>query len=174
MAPFAKWTGALQRYTEASAKLKPGSCEAKNFTQCHYDQWRAFLDSLKGADKLTQLQEVNKFANQAQYIVDDVNWGESDYWATPFEFMAKFGDCEDYAIIKFMSLKALGFSPDEMRVVAVKDMNLKVGHAVLIVFLAGKAYVLDNQVKIVVEAEKIRHYQPVFSINEAAWWRHRV
>ena len=58
--------------------------------------------------------------------------------------------------------------------VAVKDMNLKVGHAILAVFVDGKVYILDNQIKIVVEAKKIRHYRPVFSINETNWWRHRA
>jgi predicted transglutaminase-like cysteine proteinase len=88
--------------------------------------------------------------------------------------MEKFGDCEDYAISKFMSLKLLGFSDDMLRVVAVKDLNLKVGHAVLIVILDGKYYLLDNQIKQVVETKTVRHYQPVFSISTRYWWRHRL
>ncbi len=63
--------------------------------------------------------------------------------------------------------------------VAVKDLNLKVGHAVLIVKLKDpktkkrKTYLLDNQIKKVVEAKTVRHYEPVFSINKNFWWRHR-
>jgi len=72
--------------------------------------------------------------NKAKYITDKNNWGRKDYWATPAEFMKNFGDCEDYAIIKYLSLRQLGFKESELRVVAVKDLNLKVGHAVLIVF----------------------------------------
>ena len=87
--------------------------------------------------------------------------------------MAKFGDCEDYSIAKFMSLRQLGFSNAELRVVAVKDLNLKIGHAVLAVYLDGKALILDNQIRKVVEAKTIRHYVPVFSINEKFWWRHK-
>ncbi|MBM3582838.1 MAG: hypothetical protein FJX37_12840 [Alphaproteobacteria bacterium] len=83
-----------------------------------------------------------------------------------------FGDCEDYAIAKYVALKMLGFSMDETRVVAVKDLNLKVGHAILVVFVDGKAWVLDNQIPQGIEAAKIRHYDPVFSINEKYWWRH--
>ena len=173
MKPFKKWNLALKRYTEAEAELK-GGCDSKKFTKCHYDEWIAFLDTVRGKDKLAQLKAVNKHMNKSKYIIDQTNWGKKDYWATPFEFMAKFGDCEDYAITKFMSLKQLGFDAKDLRVVAVKDMNLKVGHAILAVFVEGKVYILDNQVKIVVEAKKIRHYKPVFSINETHWWRHRA
>ena len=84
---------------------------------------------------------------------DPVNWGQKDYWATPLEFMAKFGDCEDYAIAKFMSLRRLGWKTSKC-VVAVKDLNLKVGHAILVVYLDDKVYVLDNQIKQVIEAGK--------------------
>jgi predicted transglutaminase-like cysteine proteinase len=88
--------------------------------------------------------------------------------------MTKFGDCEDYAIAKFLSLKRLGWTDDELRVAAVKDLNLNVGHAVLIVYYGGKTWVLDNQIRRVVATASIRHYQPVYSINETSWWRHRV
>ena len=172
--PFKKWNAAMARYTKEKAKQGKGACDAKKFNKCHYDEWTKFLDSVKGKDKLAQLKAVNKHMNKVKYIVDRTNWGKKDYWATPVEFMARFGDCEDYAITKFMSLKRLGFDAKTLRVVAVKDMNLKVGHAILVVFLGDKPYILDNQVKIVVEARKIRHYRPVFSINEKAWWRHRV
>ena len=111
--------------------------------------------------------------NTRRYITDPRNWGVPDYWATPGEFMSKFGDCEDYAIAKFLSLKRLGWTDDELRIAAVKDLNLKVGHAVLIVYHAGKTWVLDNQIRRVVETNSVRHYQPVYSINETAWWRHR-
>jgi len=54
-----------------------------------------------------------------------------------------------------------------------KDLNLKIGHAVLVVFEGGKTYLLDNQIKSVVETKTVRHYKPVYSINDKAWWRHR-
>ena len=86
---------------------------------------------------------------------------------------------EDYAIIKYLSLRRLGFPEEDLRVVAVKDLNLKVGHAVLIVFWADpktgkkRSLLLDNQIKKVVASRSARHYQPVFSINKDYWWRHR-
>jgi len=111
-------------------------------------------------------------------VTDSSNWGRKDYWATPGEFLTRFGDCEDYAIVKYLSLRALGIPDKNLRVVAVKDLNLKTGHAVLMVIFKDKKtkknryLVLDNQIKQVVDSRKIRHYQPVFSINRTSWWRH--
>ena len=139
-----------------------------------FKKWLDFIDTLKDKDKTVQVAEINKLMNQADYVQDQTNWGISDYWASPGEFLSKFGDCEDYAIAKYMALKYLGFPPEKMRIVAVKDLNLKVGHAILAVYLDDQVAILDNQIKIVVDSRKIRHYEPVYSINEKAWWRHRA
>ncbi len=171
--PFKKWLTAIERYTRERAKMD-GSCKTTKMNKCHYNVWMAFLKKTSKLDKMSQIKEVNRYMNQAKYITDKNNWGKKDYWSSPGEFFARFGDCEDYAIAKFLSLKLLGFKSDEIRVVAVKDLNLKVGHAIMVVFLDGKPYVLDNQIKQVVAANTIKHYQPVFSISLDTWWRHRM
>jgi predicted transglutaminase-like cysteine proteinase len=60
-----------------------------------------------------------------------------------------------------------------MRIVVLQDLNLKVTHAVLAVDLDGKTWILDNQIKQVIDAERIRHYRPVYSVNEKGWWLHK-
>jgi predicted transglutaminase-like cysteine proteinase len=52
-------------------------------------------------------------------------------------------------------------------------MNLGVGHAILAAYHDEKIFILDNQIKVVADSRRIRHYKPVFSINEQFWWRHR-
>jgi len=175
--PFKKWTSALKRYSKEKLK-KSGKCTQPGLDICNYGQWKAFLEPLKKKGKIAQLKAVNNRMNKARYIQDASNWGKKDYWASPAQFMARFGDCEDYAIVKYLSLRYLGWKERDLRVVAVKDLNLKVGHAVLVAFIKDKktkkkrAVVLDNQIKKVVYASSIRHYQPVFSINKRFWWRH--
>jgi len=182
--PFKKWRSALKRYslqskTEKKEKRK-ASCDPKRINICSNNDWDKFLKTLEGKDKLTQIRAVNYRMNKAKYITDKTNWGRKDYWASPKEFMANFGDCEDFAIIKYMSLVKLGFKEEELRVVAVKDLNLKVGHAVLVVFWKDpkskkkRSLLLDNQIKKVIDARAVKHYQPVFSINKDNWWRHRT
>ncbi len=172
MAPFKQWNSALEKYSKERAEALKGACDAKNFNTCNYQKLTQFLDGIRDKDKLTQLKAVNGLLNKAKYITDEQNWGIKEYWSSPGEFMARFGDCEDYAIAKFVALGMLGFPAKDLRVVAVKDLNLKVGHAVLVAFIEGKTYVLDNQISQVVEAHTIRHYEPVFSINRNFWWRH--
>jgi len=164
--PFKKWSGAMQRMSKEQANL--GSFKKRS------KKWIVFLDGLKGKDELTQIKAVNKFMNKSKYIQDNKNWGIKDYWASPGEFLSKFGDCEDYSIAKYMALKYIGIDPAKMRIVAVKDLNLKIGHAILAVYHKKRIVILDNQIKIVADSRKIRHYQPVYSINEKHWWRHRV
>jgi len=164
--PFEKWTSAVDKMAKERANLEQ--------FKVRFKKWLEFIDTLKDKDKTTQIAEINKLMNQADYVQDQTNWGISDYWASPGEFLAKFGDCEDYAIAKYMALKYLGFPAEKMRIVAVKDLNLKVGHAILAVYLDDHVAILDNQIKIVVDSRRIRHYEPVYSINENAWWRHRA
>lgn len=166
MTPFKKWTGAVEKMAKEQTDVKKFAARFKN--------WIVFLDTLKGKPIMEQMKQVNAFMNRSRYILDNRNWGVNDYWASPGEFLAKFGDCEDFAIAKYMALKYLGFNPDKMRVVAVKDMNLKVGHAILAVYAEDKIFILDNQIKVVVDSRRIHHYKPVFSINEKYWWRHRA
>ncbi len=178
LAPFKKWNTALARYSKESSVTTQVHCTSRALDICSYDDWLKFLATLKDAPPLVQLNEVNKRINQASYITDSTNWGQKDYWATPAEFMARFGDCEDYAILKYLSLLHLGWREDDLRVVAVKDLNLKVGHAVLVAFFkhpkTGQILplLLDNQIPKIVVADKVRHYQPVFSLNKNFWWRH--
>lgn len=170
--PFPKWTKALERFIEERRK-REGSCEETTFNKCHYQKWQQLIAGLRGKSAKAQLRAVNKYANKARYVQDPINWGVKDYWESPGQFFSKFGDCEDYAIVKFITLRQLGFGNDKLRIVVVQDLDLRIAHAILAVYLKGKTYVLDNQMTMVVEDRRIRHYKPIFSLNEDAWWRHR-
>ncbi len=172
--PFKKWTNALKKFSKEKAAQAKGNCKSTKFNKCYYDSWMRFLKKLRNKTPLEKIKAVNTRMNKARYITDPNNWGKKDYWESPGEFFSRFGDCEDYAIVKYLSLRMLGIKNDQMRVVALKDLNLKIGHAVLVVYLDGKILMLDNQIKKVIETKKVRHYQPVFSINAKYWWRHRV
>jgi|GEM_PF-1420648 predicted transglutaminase-like cysteine proteinase len=169
---FPRWTGMLSRYS-AEAHTLDSVCGSQQHTPCKLKDWKDFLEGLRGDSLLDQLDEVNRFLNKYPYIDDIVNWGFDNYWETPYEFQRKSGNCKDYAIAKFMSLRALGVPDDIMRVVVLKDLNLGgVIHAVLVVSVGEKSYMLDNQIKQVVTTDKVYHYVPIYSINEEHWWQH--
>ena len=130
--PFPKWTGMLTRYFKEGA-LGEGDCTSETFNTCHLAEWQSFLNSLEGKKVVKQVKAVNKYLNGVKYITDIRNWGVDDYWATPKQFKSQNGDCEDYAIAKYMSLRAIGYPLDKMRIVVVQDENLGVPHGILAV-----------------------------------------
>jgi predicted transglutaminase-like cysteine proteinase len=172
ISPFTKWTTELAREINDRAQYgRP--CSARRAGRCHMGEWREMLSQLQGQDPVRQLDTVNRFMNRQPYVEDIVNYGMVDYWATPTEFFARDGDCEDYAIAKYHSLRELGWPASQLRILVLNDLNLRVPHAVLIAYVNGRAFMLDNQFGSVVPIEVIRHYQPIFSINEEAWWLHQ-
>jgi len=160
---FPKWRGMLRLFEKERKSCAPDECR----------QWDALITRLRGLDLMAELREINTEMNKRPYVPDAVNWSLPDYWATPFEFLQKGGDCEDFAIAKYMALRDLGVPVASMRVVVLNDLNLGIAHAVLAVYVDGNPYILDNQISKVVPASSIHHYQPVYSINESGWWLHR-
>lgn len=135
-------------------------------------RWSALKAEIKDAPLKDQVREVNKFFNQWPYKTDRDIWGVEDYWATPREFVQKSGDCEDYAISKYYALRDLGVPANLLRVAAIKDTIRNLGHAVLIVYMNGDAYVLDNLTNLVLSHKKLSHYAPQYTVNEDYLWRH--
>lgn len=168
---FPHWADMLGR-TARDRKSPERPCVPPPERVCRPAEWTAFLETVKDAVPIDKMVRVNRELNRARYIEDIVNYGLPDYWATLREFLFNDGDCEDFAIAKYMSLRRLGFDADQLRVVVVQDLNLKVPHAVLIVFLDGYAYVLDNQADAVTPIQAIHHYRPFYSVNESGWWLH--
>ncbi len=169
---FRKWTDVIKRYEESAGKQRR-NCRVSKVNRCPNKKWLAFLKKVGSLPLRDQINKVNTYFNSLRYIVDPVNYGKKDYWATPIQFFNKNGDCEDYAISKYISLRKLGVPVKDMRIVVLRDLNLKVAHAVLVVYHKGKPLILDNQISQVIQADRIRHYQPIYSINEKNWWLHR-
>lgn len=157
--PFIKWTGVLARYERS-----PQTPAVK--------KWENSIAQFKGLPLKAMADRVNNLVNETRYIVDSRNWGQSDYWATPAEFLQKGGDCEDFAIAKYIALRLLGVPEERMRVAIVHDNQKNIPHAVLVVYTEQGSYLLDNQNKNLIDAESGSRYRPIFSINRTAWWLH--
>lgn len=167
---FPQWLSVLERHMKEM--VPEGQCDAAVFNRCHLHEWLAFVESIRPMAADEQIREVNRYANSKDYILDIENYGLDDYWATPKQFLQNNGDCEDYAIIKMMSLKQLGFDVNTMRVVVVQDTNQRIVHAVMSIDRRSDILILDNQIEEVISHRDIFHYVPVYSINENNWWMH--
>lgn len=134
--------------------------------------WEQFRQNASGKSGLELLRYVNVFWNRMPYKEDINNWGRPDYWAIPAEFIKKSGDCEDYAITKYFTLKELGINPDSMRIVVLRDTIRNLAHAVLAVYENGDVYILDNLTDLVMSHRQLTNYQPQYSVNEKGRWTH--
>jgi predicted transglutaminase-like cysteine proteinase len=158
---FRKWRGALDRFARELAD--PANAEA--------EIWRNLVAALPTADAGPVLLEaVNAAVNGRRYVTDAVNWGQGDYWASPLEFLRRSGDCEDFAVAKYLALRERGVPADDMRVVVLDDLELGVTHAILAVRRDAEFYILDNQQTAVLPAAAIAHYLPIYAVNEQGWW----
>ncbi len=120
------------------------------------------------------LTRVNDFFNQRTRFVNDSElWNVKDYWATPLEFLIKgAGDCEDYAIAKYFTLKALGIDDQKMRLTYVKALKLNQAHMVLTYFETPRSVplVLDNLDTVIKPALQRKDLLPVYSFNGTGLW----
>ena len=160
---FTKWTSMFERF-EAGMNQANG--------QNKISALKAELASLQGLPLNKMVSRVNTMMNAKRYVSDSSNYGQNDYWATPVEFLSRGGDCEDFAIAKYTALRMLGVPENRMRIAIVQDQQKNIPHAILIVYTDQGAMILDNQIKNAVSARSVRHYKPIFSINQNAWWLH--
>ncbi|MGF1474367.1 MAG: transglutaminase-like cysteine peptidase [Geminicoccaceae bacterium] len=167
-----QWTRVMARIGEEEAVYEACSRDAKACPNRGMMAWQAVINAQNGGKRLDQVKAINRFVNQWQYREDRVNFGRSDHWASPGEFLRRSGDCEDYAITKYVSLRKLGFTPDQLRLVVLQDVLRDVAHAVLAVYLDGHVYILDNLTNSILPDKRISHYLPYYSVNELSRWAH--
>ncbi len=168
---YIKWSAAMRR-DQARVRSTEGECARQPATPCRLEDWAQFLDTLRQADPERQTASINEFINATGFVEDRDNWGKKDYWSAPAEFFANGGDCEDYVISKYLSLRRLGFRTDDLRLVVLIDQNRRLAHAVLVVELNGRSLVLDNLDDQVRSWSELPHYRPLYSLNEQAVWLH--
>ncbi|MBU0632619.1 transglutaminase-like cysteine peptidase [bacterium] len=97
--------------------------------------------------KEKQILFVNRYLNQLLPKYDDENQQTTDYWETPKEFLITgYGDCEDYAIIKYYTLIKLGLNEKDLFLTKVYEKNKGGYHMVLSYFknTNSSPLILDN------------------------------
>lgn len=135
--------------------------------------WRNLIADLHSQPEQQKIEQVNQFFNQLNFVDDIDLWGQSDYWATPLEFLgANAGDCEDFTIAKYFSLRELGVSDNKLRLIYVKALELNQFHMVLAYYSTPSAVpiILDNLNKSVLPATTRDDLLPIYSFNAQHLW----
>ena len=138
------------------------------------DAWEMLLKQPPAGDIHTTLNRVNQFFNSRIRFVDDMTvWGQEDYWATPVEALRKgAGDCEDYALAKYFTLRELGVPASQLRITYVKALQLNQAHMVVTWYSSPDAIplVLDNLKPAILPASARSDLLPVYSFNGEGLW----
>ena len=167
-----QWTRVLDKIREETRVYN--DCEA-DIRRCPFPAvaaWRAKVRSVDGLPRHRQMIEINRFLNSWAYREDIENFGVTDFWASPLVFLRRSGDCEDYAIIKYVSLRALGFSPESLRIVVVMDTLRNIAHAVLAIYMDNDIFIMDSLFDAVLTHRNVTFYAPQYSVNETTRWAH--
>jgi predicted transglutaminase-like cysteine proteinase len=172
LAALPQWQRTLRQIDQERGTYEACSEAAPSCPSRGIMAWQAMLKGQVGRAPIDQLQAVNRFLNDWRYKADAQNYGQRDYWATPLEFLRQSGDCEDYAITKYVSLRQLGFEAERLRLVVVRDVLRDLAHAVLAVYLDDQVFILDNLTRAVLPQEQVTQYVPYYSINETTRWAH--
>jgi predicted transglutaminase-like cysteine proteinase len=134
--------------------------------------WQRLIHAADDDDR-GKLERVNRFFNANTFVDDSTHWQQTDYWATPFEFIAsKGGDCEDFAIAKFFTLLKLGMDENRLALTYVKAVRLNQAHMVLTYYPAPGAepLVLDNLIDTIQPSSQRTDLLPVYSLNGSGLW----
>jgi predicted transglutaminase-like cysteine proteinase len=138
------------------------------------EQWRDLLLQGQSDSDWDRLNKVNTFFNHhLRFKSDSDLWGQTDYWATPLESLATAaGDCEDYVIAKYVSLRAMGISDLKLRIMYVRALSVNEPHMVLIYLPTETAVplVLDNMQKKIQPATQRTDLKPIYSFNAEGLW----
>lgn len=131
---------AAERVILAECRTDVASCpeEARRFL--------GVVEAGRSRDGRARLGAVNRAVNLAvRYTADAAQHGRNDVWSSPLTtFASGMGDCEDYAIAKYLALVEAGIGEPDLRVVLVRNTRRDGLHAVLAARLGDEWLILDN------------------------------
>ncbi len=135
--------------------------------------WQELIRQDGSTTDREKLDKVNAFFNRVEFVSDLLLWKQEDYWATPVEFlMRNAGDCEDFSIAKYFTLKKLGVAENKLNLTYVKALKLNQAHMVVTYYQTPDAepLVLDNLIPEIKPASDRDDLLPVFSFNGVGLW----
>lgn len=135
--------------------------------------WQSLIRDNTAETDQDRLEEVNDFFNQIRFISDKEHWQKSDYWATPVEFLAtNGGDCEDFSLAKYFTLKAMGVEENKLSLTYVKELSFNQAHMVVTYYATPQAepLILDNLIREIHPASKRTDLLSVYSFNGTKLW----
>jgi predicted transglutaminase-like cysteine proteinase len=169
-----KWLGMQRRLEDEMVQLALCDGDRDGCVSPAALKFLAIVDSARSRNGRARFGEVNRAINLAVKPTSDLaQYGQIDVWTSPLVTLARgAGDCEDYAIAKFVALRLAGVSPDDLRIVIMHDTIYGEDHAVAAARLDGHWLTLDNRRMAMVEDSDVRNYRPTFVIDQSGVMRY--
>jgi predicted transglutaminase-like cysteine proteinase len=163
-----KWLGVERKLDDERVQLALCEGDPERCVSPAAIQFLAIVEAAKAHEGRARLGEINRAINLAIRPMSDLaQYGQIDVWSSPLATLTTgAGDCEDYAIAKFAALRQAGISPDDLRIVIMRDTIRGEDHAVAAVRLDGHWLTLDNGRMAMVEDADVRNYRPIFLIDQ--------
>jgi predicted transglutaminase-like cysteine proteinase len=163
-----KWLGVERKLDDERVQLALCDGDRDRCVSPAAVRFLAIVDAARTREGRARLGEINRAINLAIRPMSDLaQYGEIDVWSSPLVTFANgAGDCEDYAIAKFVALRQAGISPDDIRIVIMRDTIRGEDHAVAAARLDGHWLTLDNRRMAMVEDVYVRNYRPLFVIDQ--------
>lgn len=129
-------------------------------------RFMAVVEEVKSHKGRARIETVNRLINASiRYVSDLAQHGVADRWTAPLAtFAAGRGDCEDYAIAKYVALREAGMAAADLRFLLVRD-RLAGDHAVLSVRHEGRWLILDNRHLALADSSELAHFIPLFALD---------
>lgn len=166
----ARWAEVMARFAQEQSDRAWQCAATADSSQCPAARWSKLVAELSQLPLRERVERVNAEFNRVPYIPAEQNWGDPGYWETPYEFLAKGGQCQDYAIAKFLALVQSGVPESALRFVVVHDSVSQLDHAITTVDVDGDDLVLDNQVTDLASAADDDRYTPYYALNDSSVW----
>lgn len=161
-----KWGGVeaqIAAETQVLARCRGGAFRCPRAAQ----HFLAIIDQGRERNGRARIGVINREINLSIVPTTDLaQWGVVDRWSAPLEtFSTGRGDCEDYAIAKYVALGAAGVSQKDIRLVVVRDNAARESHAVVAVRLDGDWVILDNRRLALVRDREMWRATPLFELD---------
>src|ERR1700729_2420360 len=118
-----KWLGVEHKLDDERVQLALCDGDRERCVSPAALQLLAIVDSGRAREGRARLGEINRAINLAIRPMSDLaQYGQIDVWSSPLDtFASGAGDCEDYAIAKFVALRLAGIAPGDLRIVIMRD-----------------------------------------------------
>lgn len=163
-----KWLGVQRHLADELVQLAICDGDREACASPEALRFLAIIDAGRARDGRARLGEINRAINLAIRPGSDLAlYGENDVWTSPLATFAKgAGDCEDYAIAKFVALQKAGVAPENLRIVVMHDLLGGEDHAVVAARLDGRWLTLDNRRMAMIEDSNVMNFKPTFVIDQ--------